>query len=274
MNHYWSCSKFADWVRGTPKGGPKDSKGWNKWSKDAKQHNPIRFWLAEDALDYISKVVYFIPDTIYSIKYHINNRWITKTNSLTAHKQDIKPGKWCDVGHRFLPCLFNELVDFVEIELAWSHVVWADKEVQKKYNVPFWGTGWFHWRSWRCPQAGLDSLGWQQNLVFTDDYISDKNLLGKQTPQAIAAKEILDLYTWWTQVYRNRLDPYDESGWTDICKIRQEENGDLFEEITDPILKQRNTDAYTKLQEIEALYEKEEEDMLIRLIKIRNALWT
>jgi hypothetical protein len=31
------------------------------------------------------------------------------------------------VGNRFLPCLFNELVDFVEIEQAWHHCVWSDE---------------------------------------------------------------------------------------------------------------------------------------------------
>ena len=117
-NHYWTCSKFADWVRGTPKGEAKTSEGWDNWHKLAGQ-SKIRYWLAEEGLDYLQKVVFYVPDTLYSIKYYINNRWVTKTHALTAHPRDIKPGRWCDVGNRFLPCLFNELVDFVEVELAW-----------------------------------------------------------------------------------------------------------------------------------------------------------
>ena len=35
-NHYWTCSKFADWLRGTTKGGAKTSEGWDEWEKRAK----------------------------------------------------------------------------------------------------------------------------------------------------------------------------------------------------------------------------------------------
>ena len=272
-NHYWSCTKFADWVRGTPKGKAKGVEDWEEWTKEAQRYNPIRFWLAETALDQLAKVVFFIPDTLYSIKYYINNRWVTKTHCLTANPQDLKPGIWTDVGYRFLPCLFNELVDFVEIELAWSHVSWADKEVQKKYKMPFWGAGWFRWRTWRCPQAGLDSLEWQRNLVYDDNWKPFKK--GQPTLQAINAKEILDLYTWWTQVYRNRPDPYEVSGWSDVCEARRVASGDKFcLEILDPKLKKQHDKAHKLLQKIEAENEKEDEEMMIRLIKIRNALWT
>ena len=85
---------------------------------------------------------------IYDFKYYINNRFITRTNSLTAHKRDIKPGSWCDIGNRFLPCLFNELVDFVEIEQAWHCVMW-DEEAMKKHRVPWYRRGWLRWRSFQ-----------------------------------------------------------------------------------------------------------------------------
>jgi hypothetical protein len=78
------------------------------------RHN-FRYWLAEEGLDYLQKFVMFIPDNLYAIKYYINNRWVTRSHSLTAHPRDIKPGTWHDVGNRFLPCLFNELQDFVEV---------------------------------------------------------------------------------------------------------------------------------------------------------------
>ena len=58
--HYWSCSKFADWVRGTRKLEAGTSDEWNDWTTKAKGYNPIRYWLAEEGLDYISNVVYII----------------------------------------------------------------------------------------------------------------------------------------------------------------------------------------------------------------------
>jgi hypothetical protein len=275
--HYWSCSKFADWVRGTPKLGAGTSEQWDEWDRKAKRYNPIRYWLAEEGLDYVSNVVYWIPDTLHSIKYYINNRWVSRTHSLTAHVNDIKPGQWCDVGNRFLPCLFNELVDFVEIELAWWHIAWSDKEVKDKYKAPFWASGWFRWRVWRCPQAGLDNLEWQRNLRWTEDEVGkDFNGLGELTPQAVKAQEILDLYTWWTTTYRNRPDAYEASGWTAACEAQRDANGGKISWgiPKDPVLKKAQTKAHKLLQKIEADYEAEDEAMMIRLIKVRHGLWT
>ena len=276
-SNYWSCSKFADWLRGTKKLGAGTAEQWDEWTAAAQMKHNFRYWLAEEGLDYLQTFVHFIPDKLYSAKYYINNRWVTKTNALTAHSRDIKPGSWCDVGNRFLPCLFNELVDFVEIELAWWHIAWADDEVKAKYQAPFWASGWFRWRTWRCPQAGLDNLEWQRNLRWTEDEVGkDFKGLGELTPQAVKAQEILDLYTWWTTTYRNRPDAYEASGWTAACEAQREANGGKISWgiPKDPVFKKAQTKAHKLLQKIEADYEKEDETMMIRLIKVRHGLWT
>lgn len=276
MNHYWTCSKFADWLRGTTKGGAKTSEGWDEWEKRAKADYPIRWWLAEEGLDYVQKFVYFIPDKIHAVKYYINNRWITSTHALTANVRDIPRGEWRDVGNRFLPCLFNELQDFVEVELAWWHLAWSPEE-RAKYNMPWWAVGWWRIRTWRCPQAGLDNLEWQRNLRWKEDEVGiDSPNIGKLTPQAKNAQEILDLYNWWTQVYRNRPDPHDASGWSAYCDALRAEHGDhwLARDSKNKALKKQGDKAHKLLQKIEAAYEKEDEEMMIRLIKVRHGLWT
>lgn len=277
-SNYWSCSKFADWLRGTKKLGAGTAEQWDEWTTTAQMKHSFRYWLAEEGLDYLQTIVHFIPDKLYSAKYYINNRWVTKSHALTAHSRDIKPGAWCDVGNRFLPCLFNELVDFVEIELAWWHIAWADKEVKAKYSAPFWSTGWFRWRTWRCPQAGLDNLEWQRKLTWTEDEVgADHKELNKLTPQAVKAQEILDLYTWWTTTYRNRPDPYDASGWTAACEASRLANGGKLNwsgREKNPVLKKQSDKAHKLLQKIEANYEAEDEAMMIRLIKVRHGLWT
>jgi len=279
-SHYWTCSKFADWLRGTTKGGAKTAEGWDEWEKRAKADYPIRWWLAEEGLDYVQKFVYFIPDQLHAIKYYINNRYITHTHALTASPVDIKPGEWRDVGNRFLPCLFNELRDFVEVELAWWHIAWADKETKAKYSAPFWASGWWRVRTWRCPQAGLDNLEWQRNLRWKEDegFEPGDPKIGQLTPQAKNAQEILDLYTWWTTTYRNRPDPYEASGWTAYCNASREEHGGSLwaslKETNNKDLKKQGDRAHKLLRKIEADYEKEDEQMMIRLIKVRHALWT
>ena len=275
-SHYWTCSKFADWIRGTAKLGAGTSEEWDEWTTRAQMKHNFRYWLAEEGLDYLQKAVYFIPDQIHSVKYYINNRWVSRTHSLTAHAQDIKPGQWQDVGNRFLPCLFNELVDFVEIETAWSHIAWGEKEDRAKYNPPFWASGWWRWRVWRCPQAGLDHLDWAMTL--TNEEFLEEGKKGEAVPtgQALAAKEMKELYTWWTVTYRARPDAYDASGWTDYCEASRIANGGKLSFSTDktPEMKKQSDKAHKLLQKIEAQYEKEDEAMMIRLIKIRQSLWT
>jgi hypothetical protein len=276
-SHYWSCSPFADWVRGTPKGDAKTSEGWDEWRNEAERYHPVRYWLAEEGLDHLQDFVTWPVRKIHDAKYYINNRFVTRTHSLTAHPRDIRPGDWCDVGNRFLPCLFNELVDFVEIEQAWSHIAW-DEEARKKYQAPFWATGWFRWRTWRCPQAGLDHLNWAGELRMTEDWglhSGDKGY-GELTGQAKNAREVRELYLWWTTVYPNRRDPYEASGWTAYCEAARLANGDKlsFGSEKSPELKKQSDRAHKLLRKLEADYEKEDEAMLIRLIKIRNSLWT
>ena len=271
---YWSCTPFADWLRGTKKLSAGTAEEWDEWTTAAQMKHNFRYWLAEEALGHIQDFVTWPVRKIYDIKYYINNRWVTRTHSLTAHAKDIKPGQWQDVGNRFLPCLFNELVDFVEIETAWSHIAWSD--TQEKYNPPFYAKGWWRWRIWRCPAAGIDNLIWQISLIHNEEYCKDEPYYMKPTPQAVKAQEILDLYKWWTEVYPKRPDPHDASGWTAYCELSRLSNGGKMNWGSDksPELKKASKLAHKELQKIEAAYEKEDTDMMIRLIKVRHGLWT
>ncbi len=275
-SRYWSCSPFADWLRGTKKLSAGTSEEWDDWTTTAQMKHNFRYWLAEEGLGHLQDFVTWPIRKIYDVKYYVNNRFVTRTHCLTAHSRDIKPGQWQDVGNRFLPCLFNELVDFVEIETAWMQIAWNSEE-RHKYNPPFYASGWFRWRTWRCPQAGLDNLKWQSELIHNEEYCKDQPYYMKPTPQAVKAKEILDLYTWWTETYRNRPDPYEASGWSAACDAQRAANGGKFNwsgRNKDPVLKKQMDRAHKLLQKIEVQYEKEDEAMMIRLIKVRHGLWT
>jgi hypothetical protein len=274
MRNYWTCSKFADWIRGTTKIKCGTGTEWNEWEKAAKAKYPIRWWLAEEGLDKLQDIWCYIPERLNDVRYYINNRWVSKTHALTAHPSDIPRGEWRDVGNRFLPCLFNELVDFVEVEQAWHHCMW-DEETRKKYRTPWWRSGWLRWRTWRCPEAGLDYLKWAMTLT-NKDFIQEGE---KEEPtyQAKAAKEILELYTWWKEVYPNRPDAMDASGWSAYCDaMRVKYPGSFLASLDskDPEDRKASDKAHKLLRKIEAAYEKEDEAMMIRLIKIRDSLWT
>ena len=274
-SHYWSCSKFADWVRGTAKLGAGTAEEWDEWTVAAKMKHNFRYWLAEEGIDYVQKFVYYIPDKLNDIRYYINNRWVSHSHALTAHARDIKPGNWCDVGNRFLPCMFNELVDFVEIEQAWHHCIWSD-DAKTKFDVPWYRKGWLRLRTWRCPEAGMEYLRWAETLTNEEFLEEGEKHKAEPTYQAKAAKEIIELYTWWTVTYRNRPDAYDASGWTAACEASRIANGGRlsFSGDKDPVLKKASDKAHKLLQKIEKAYEAEDEAMMIRLIKIRGSLWT
>jgi hypothetical protein len=274
-SHYWTIGKFADWLRGTPKLKCGTSEQWDTWYAESAKAHPVRYWIAEEGLDYLQKFVYYIPDRLNDVRYYINNRWVSHSHALTAHPRDIQPGNWSDVGNRFLPCMFNELVDFVEIEQAWHHCIWSD-EAKTEFEVPWWRKGWLRWRTWRSPEAGMQYLRWAETLTNEEFLEEGEKHKAEPTYQAKAAKEIIELYTWWTVTYRNRPDPYEASGWTAACEASRIANGGKlsWSGEKDPVLKKASDKAHKLLQKIEAAYEKEDEEMMIRLIKIRGSLWT
>lgn len=278
-NRYWSCTKFADWLRGTDKPYAETSKGWRQWKKASKENHPIRYWIAEEGLDYLQDFLTWPKNKLHGFNYYINNRFVTRTHVLSASPNHILRGNWVDLSNRILPCLFDSLKDYVEIELAWWHIAWSDSAEKKKYNAPFWATGWFRQRIWRCPQAGLDNLRWQMSLVQDESWgknPTDEDY-GQPTPQAINAKEIFDLYTWWTEIYPKRLDPHDASGWTAIFEEKRQDGKDsdwLFDEDRSPEQQLKIDEALTLCRNIEEKYFNEDTEMMTRLIKVRGSLWT
>jgi len=277
-SHYWTCSKFADWVRGTAKLSAGTSEEWDDWTTAAQMKHNFRYWLAEEGIDYVQKFVYYIPDKLNDIRYYVNNRWVSHSHALTAHPRDIQPGSWSDVGNRFLPCMFNELVDFVEIEQAWHHCMWSD-DAKTEFEVPWWRKGWLRLRTWRSPEAGMQYLKWASGLVVDENMGSNPSEkgYGEPTYQAKAAKEIIELYTWWTVTYPNRPDPMEASGWSAYCDaMRVKYPGSFFSSLNskDPEDRKASDTAHKLMTKIEKAYEAEDEAMMIRLIKIRQSLWT
>lgn len=273
--NYWSCSRFADWLRGTKKLNAGTSREWREWRQTGRQRHPIRYWLAEEGLDLIQDTVTWPARKLNDLRYYINNRFVSHTHACTAHPRDIEPGSWCDVGNRFLPCLFNELVDFVEVETAWHHVVWDD-EARKKFGTP-WTRSFFRWRTWRSAAAGVAHLEWASGLRADESWGLEPGDAdyGELTYQAKNAQEILALYHWWTQVRPQRPDPYEASGWTELCERRRVKYSDeILPEDTTRQEKAETKKALNQLRKMEEAHEQEDEEMMIRLIKIRQALWT
>lgn len=252
MSSYWSCSKFADWLRGKAKPRSATSEEWDAWEKQAKEKR-IRYWLAEEGLDYLQQFL-FSPATLYRfIRRYIRNRWVNKSHALTSK---LKKGEWHDLDSRILHSLFNEFVDFIETEQAWSYA-----QTDKKLYKCQWHDLFFRFKSWRNIDAGMAYLDWASKLTYDNhNHLKDKNLSNQLTPQAKAAKESLVLYNWWKHERPNRLDLYKMEG-EDI------DSGCLLKTFSE-------YDSAKKRMDIEQERNEEDTEMLIRLIKIRQNLWT
>lgn len=233
--NYWSCSKFADFIRGEKKPFALSWDDWEKWRADNKQKHPYRYWVAEEVLDFLQDIVNFPMDVYHTIEIYVRNRYIDKLHYL---RTGLKAGEYYDLDYRILHGLFNELVLFVESEQA--HLMKAHKD--KKYKFV----------NGRCKEAGLDYLNWAGQLKFDEDhgFSPDDEDYGKPTAQAKDAHKILRLYNWWLD-RDYRVDPYSV--------FTKEKDGKYY---------------YRKIAKMENAYEEEDTKMLIELIKIRSSLWT
>ena len=283
-SHYWTIGKFADWLRGTKCISSGTSDEWNTWTKLAKTTHPFRYWLTETGLQKAQDVFCYVPDKINDVRYYLNNRYTTKTHALTS---TLKRGQWHEFSTRLLHCSFDSFVDFIEIETAWSHVCWANKEERAKYNLPWWREQWYtRWlNEWRCPEAAIAHLQWEMTLQYDDAYIPvDHPDFGQPTHQAIAAKEKWALYYWWKHVRPQRVDEHEASGWSALCERRRlkqiAENGgddDFWSLMSDDKTDEDKAETRRVLDASTALekqYSDEDTEMLTRLIKIRESLWT
>lgn len=241
--NYWSCSKFADWVRGEKKPFALELDAWEDWRKEASSKRPVRYFLAETLLDKIQDLVSLPWDLAHSLSAWWDNRFVSQTHVL---KTGLPAGEYHELDERILHGLFNEFREFVESELA---------------RMQGWGDEKYKFTKGRCPEAGLDHLKWAMSLRLEEPFVSKKDSdWGKPTPQAKSAAKMLELYKWWTEVRPNRPDPHEASGWS---KCWDKKGSDKAKDA-----------ALKRLQKIEEEYEAEDEKMLVRLIKVRKSLWT
>lgn len=250
------------------------SKEWREWEISAKRDQPFAYWLHEVAADWLKarwqNIVAPVEWFRTFLRYRIFDRYhVIRTG--------LEPG-YRDADSRMLHGMFNLLVDFVEVEKAWMNVVF-DEEERKKRKHPWWSIGWTRIKSFRDPEAGIAHLRWETTLDHPDKPVHERS-----PSQAATAREILVLYYWWKDVRPNRPDPMEASGWSQYCDDRrtaaEDENGDVstwelldFEDDT-PQDREKTRELLDECHRLEGLYEKEDEEMLIRLVKIRKHLWT
>lgn len=225
---------------------------WDNY-KEYKKDYPIRYWFAETLPDIISKV--FWPfEQLYEIKWWLAHRYDPEYRYFMIDTK-LKPG-YHEVDTRMLHGMFGLLVDYVESTCAWKERIGEPGSPAQ-----------FESRGFKDRERGLKYLAWEKSL---DD--PDLTEYDASPAQAAGAREIEELYLWWTDVRPNRPDAMDVSGWSAYCDRMWEEDRNFTTRS-----EEEQKESYKMIQEsnrIEKKYFDEDTKMLTRLIKIRSHLWS
>ena len=259
-SNYWSCSDFASWVLSlvdVVKPQAETSEGWKCWRNLTLSAHPVVYTLVEEWLDALQDIVMFPYDVYDSIRTYIRNRFITKTHLIPT---GLVPGEWHETDERMLHGMFELLVDFIEIEKAHMHR-WCKPSTEKPWYLKW---RFLRWGEHRSVEDGLAYLDWEMKLVEQD---------GEHfTHQAQAAETQYELYNWWKNIRPNRPDPYEVTGWNALNDTLPDI---MCWDATNNSEERRQLNLLSlKVHELEERWEKEDEEMLLKLVKIRRSLWT
>ena len=253
---YWSHSRLALYLKRRAGFSIPTALSWKDWDlhdEQCKQKSPFIFWLTDEFFNDIQSFVYWPYDKIRNLTYYFKNRFVTKSHMVVT---TLKPGKWHESDDLMLHSMMAIMNDFVRNQKAWMRYIWHNSE---KFDLPFWKTKWpfRHFCKFDNEKLGLEYLRWEKTLTY-DNVFDGVDLAGKPTGQpsgqAIAAKELYTIYHWWNYVRPDRTDVYGE----DLEEIKTKYGKDYAKRIF----------------EIEAEFDAEDEEMMVRLIKIRGHLWT
>lgn len=213
--------------------------GWNEFGRDFKTKAPIRYFLFHKLPIKISTFKRkYISDPIYWVKYRTTDKYhIVKTG--------LSPNYY-ETDYLMLHVNFNLLKEFVEIECArledWQSRLGYWQRIKEKFL------------GYRSKKSGIAHLTWASSL-------------GKESPsQAKAAKELLELYTWWTDIRPNRQE-------LPLPVYAQTNDDEIFDFIND-VKSPEETKYWKEKWKQKAAWDKEDENMLIRLMKVRTQMWT
>ena len=203
---------------------------WDSFKEYHKKHNPIRYFLHHE----------FEPMFVWPITHRVKRvtDWIKYRTYKRYHIVDtgLEPGYY-DTDTKMLHACFNMLKEFVEVEKAyhWNWMGANDLNLKGK-------------------DAGIAHLAWEMTIPENESRDQAKN-----------AREIYELYEWWTIERPNRQDPWDLVDDTKREELNKDSRIDSREKYNE---------LYGEHDKLLKQHEDEDDEMFIRLIKIRKALWT
>lgn len=270
---YWGSNKLTAWLYKRAKLAKPQAataEEWEDWNTNTSRQAKFATWL-DNALDQLQHYVMFPFDVWYSIRLYIRNRYFTRTHLLVT---DLEPGLWHEFDNRLLHGMFGAFADFIETENAASELYFRDKAERRRIchecDISWTAQLFSRWITIRSPKMGIRHLTWEIGLTKDKDWglTPDDAEWGKPTPQAAAAKETLELYLWWKN-RKFRPDPAIASGW-----MAEYEAANAAGTGVRGLQLSSTSGSLERMDQIEEAYNKEDEEMMHKLIKMRGYMWT
>jgi hypothetical protein len=229
--------------------------GWEIWKNDLRKQHPIIYFLTEFVPDIWRSLKHTFITPIYNIVYNIRCRFVKKYYLIDTR---LPRTSYYDITEKMLWANFAMLQDYVEIELA-QMFEWSNKPISNQFTSSQKGMLYcqYFFEQWEseCKKDGCPED------IFNPGYVDSIKQF---------YKEVYDLYNWWVFGRPIRINAFDLSGYyTTITKYPEYDKRKINDNIPDEI-----GECYKKINEIETSYAIEDQEMLIRLIKIRERLWT
>jgi hypothetical protein len=234
---------------------------WDEWNSTAEQ----------------SKFKWFIADTVptwfavtFQYRYEnaiskLKSKYIRKHNLIKVNT--LKDDEWYDTDTRMMHGMFQLLIDFVELEKAHMEIAFNITDAPRYMRKV----------NYRSAEMGLKYLDWEISLSKEEGGLN----------QSKNAKIIKELFVWWKYGRPSRIEPMDARGsmgmstnefYSDMDDDKNENDriSSMFAQIDRR--KDKEPELYESVNKAceaaEEKYEKEDEQMLIKLVKIRKSLWT
>lgn len=245
--------RFLKWMKYDPPGSL-EADHWRIFNEEFKEKAPVRYFITSIVPDFIRPVRGFFTRIKDWIRYRTINRYHVIDTGLA-------PGYY-EISDKVLHGPFNLLKNFVEKEQAWASQCWSStNKLTRIETLPF------YYEFFYCkPEIGIAHFNWAATL---DDPTLPPG--DRSEEQAKNAREVLALYTWWTETRPKRY--IDEEGVTYSNQgfpMGPLDSG--FDRTAADYV------AFTKWHneemDAEGRWIEEDTEMLIRLIKIRSSLWT
>jgi hypothetical protein len=242
------------------------SMGWCDWQIKIKKEKPLQFWLQETFPDFIRDC-----RRKFTFPFRKTKEWVLHRTVYHSHwvRTGLKPG-YHDCDEIMLHTSFSLLVDFVETELGWRTAYYDE-------NFKHLKPSWFRYKfrlffpTLRFPEAGVATL---------DDFIKC-DIADAGIGYIESYKEIKELYLWWKNIRPNRVDPYELSGWNKVSdeKSKIAKSMGLSGVLAtiglkiDDDIENREDIALENSHLIDSFYKNEDQEMLIRLVRVRSYLY-